>query len=149
MLIYAKNYLMSYSMTEMLGQAETIAILGCSAKQYRTSHQIAAYLQNQGYRIVPINPQYDEILGEKVYPTMRDLPDDITIDIADIFRNSDYTAEMVAQIIEYAEATGDSPAVWTQLDVSSPKAQELAEQAGLTYVKNHCIMVEHKNMREG
>lgn len=135
---------MSSSIKEMLEQAKTIAILGCSGKQYRTSHQIAEYLQNKGYKIIPINPRYNEILGERVYDTMLDIPDEVQIDIADIFRNSQYTAEMVEQIVDYAEATGQTPVVWTQLDVSSQEAEELAEEAGLKYVKNRCIMVEHQ-----
>lgn len=135
---------MSHAIKELLQNAETIAVIGCSAKEYRTSHHIAAYLQQNGYRIVPINPEYDEILGEKVYPTLLDVPDEIKIDIADIFRNSDYSAEMVDQVIDYQQSTGQNPAIWTQLDVSSAEAKEKAEDAGLTYIENKCMMVEHE-----
>lgn len=137
---------MAVSMSELLQRAKTIAILGCSGQQYRTSYQIAEYLQSQGYRIIPVNPAYDKILGEQVYDTMLDIPDDVQIDIADIFRNSKYSAEMVDQIIEYAELTGRSPTVWTQLDVSSEEAKKKAEEAGLRYVENRCIMVEHRRL---
>lgn len=135
---------MSQSIQNLLQNAETIAIIGCSAKKYRTSHHIAAYLQQNGYRIVPINPEYDKILGEKVYPSLLDLPDDIKVDIADIFRNSDHSAEMVDQIIDYEKSTGQKPAIWTQLDVSSDTAREKAEKGGFEYIENKCIMVEHE-----
>lgn len=135
---------MSQSIQHLLKNAETIAVIGCSAKQYRTSHHIAAYLQHNGYRIIPINPEYDEILGEKVYPTLLDIPDDIKIDIADIFRNSDHTADMVDQIIDYHGATGQKPLIWTQLDVSSNAAKEKAKKGGFTYIENKCMMVEHE-----
>ena len=135
---------MGRSIKEILEDAETIAIIGCSKQEHRTSHQIASYLQESGYRIIPIHPEYDEILGEKVYPTMLEIPEDFTVDVADIFRNSKYTAEMVDQIIEYFQSTGQEPVVWTQLDVSSDEAEQKAEEAGLTYVKNKCMMVEHE-----
>lgn len=135
---------MSHSIKHLLESAGTIAIIGCSAKQYRTSHHIAAYLQQNGYRIIPINPEYDEILGEKVYPTLLDVPDDVKIDIADIFRNSDHTAEMVDQIIDYHSVTGQKPAIWTQLDVSSDTGKKKAEEREFEYIENKCIMVEHE-----
>lgn len=135
---------MNMSIKEILQKAKTIAVIGCSGKEYRTSHHIASYLQENGYRIIPINPEYDEILGEKVYRSLLEVPGDITIDIADIFRNSEYTAEMVDQIIEFSESTGQKPVVWTQLDVSSHEAEQKAEEAGLTYIKNKCMMVEHE-----
>jgi len=135
---------MSQTIKEILEESETVAIIGCSEKEYRTSHHIASYLQQNGYRIIPINPDYDEILGEKVYDTLLDVPDDVTIDIADIFRNKEYTAEMVDQIIDFSKSTGQQLVVWTQLDVSSDEAEQKAKEAELTYIKNKCMMVEHE-----
>lgn len=135
---------MSQTIKEILEESETVAIIGCSEKEYRTSHHIASYLQQNGYRVIPINPDYDEILGEKVYASLQDVPGDTTIDIVDIFRNSEYTEEMMDQIIEFSESTGQEPVVWTQLDVSTDQAQNKAEQAGLQYIKNKCMMVEHE-----
>ncbi len=137
---------MELSKENILKNAQNIAVIGCSKKEFRTSHQIAAYLQENGYKIIPIHPDYDEILGEKVYATLMDVPEEIDIDAVDIFRNKAHTAEMIDQIIERKAKTGQEPVVWTQLDVSSPEAREKAEDAGLSYVENKCMMVEHKRM---
>ncbi len=135
---------MELSTEKILKKAQNIAVMGCSAKAFRTSHQIAEYLQQNGYTIIPVNPNYDEILGEKVYPRLQDVPEEVIIDIVDIFRNKDYTAEMVDQVIERKEKTGQKAVVWTQLDVSTDEAKQRAGNAGLPYVENKCMMVEHK-----
>lgn len=137
---------MSHNKEELLKNAKNIAVIGCSAKQHRTSHRIAEYLQNNGFRIIPVNPEYDEILGETVYATMQDIPNNINIDIADIFRNKKYTAEMVDQVIKRSDSTGNKIAVWTQLGVSSKEAKQKAKEAGLPYIENKCIMVEHRKL---
>ena len=130
-------------LTEILNRAQTIAVVGCSATPTRTSHQIARYLQKHGYRIVPVNPNYDEVLGETCYPDLQHVPDDVQIDVVNIFRRPEHTADMVRDAVARAEATGTPPVVWTQLGVSSPEAKDHAEDAGLPYVRNRCIKVEH------
>lgn len=137
---------MELSREKIFKDLKTIAVIGCSKNIYRTSYQIAEYLQQQGYTIIPIHPEYDEILGEKVYASLSDVPQGITIDVVDIFRNKAYTAAMVDEVIEWKSKTGQTPIVWTQMDVSSPEAQKKAEAAGLLYVKNKCMMVEHKRL---
>ncbi len=137
---------MAQAQKELLKDAKTIAVIGCSEKKHRTSYQIARYLQENGYHIIPVNPNYDEILGEKVYGTLQDVPKEVGIDIADIFRNNEYTAAMVDQVIERVETTGHETAVWTQLEVSSPEAKRKAEEAGLTYIENECMMVQHQQL---
>lgn len=137
---------MAVNIEEMLKQAKSVAIIGCSANKYRTSYHIASYLKENGLRILPVNPNYEEVLGQKCYPNVKDIPGDITVDIVDIFRNSKYTAEMVRDIVEWATKTDRNPLIWTQLDVSSPEAKSLAEEAGLDYVENKCIMVEHSKV---
>ncbi len=137
---------MKVKLNQILKSAQTIAVIGCSKKEFRTSHQIAAYLQNVGYTIIPVHPDYDEVLGEKAYKTLLDIPENTTIDIVNIFRNKKFTAEMVNQAIEWKQQTGQTPVVWTQMDVSSPEAEQKAANAGLEYVKNKCMMVEHKRM---
>ena len=132
-----------------LTDARTIAVVGCSDRPSRTSYAIARYLQNVGYRIIPINPNISTCHGEPAYPDLQSLPDDVRVDIVDIFRNPAYTAEMVESTVAYAEATGTQPTVWTQLGVSTSEAQRRAEEAGLPYVKNRCIMVEHRRMGDG
>lgn len=138
---------MPENIVNLLKEAKTIAIVGCSDKKYRTSYHIAEYMQENGYRIIPVNPNYDEILGEKVYPSVDEIPEEITIDIVDIFRDPAHTAEMVQDVIRRVRNTGKKPIVWTQLGVSSAEAKKLAENEGLTYIEEKCMMVEHsRNM---
>lgn len=133
----------------LLQKAETIAIIGCSADKYRTSYHIANYLKENGFRIIPVNPNYDEILGVRCYDKMTDIPDDISIDIVDIFRDSQHTAEMVGDIIEWSKQTGQKPLIWTQLSVSSDTAKSRASENGFDYVENECIMVQHQRAVAG
>lgn len=125
----------------ILESAKTIAVVGCSAREVRTSHKIARYLQDAGYRMIPVNPNYEEVHGEQCYPDVQSVPE--AIDIVDIFRAPQYTAEMVRDVLERIEETGERPVIWTQIGVSSPEAEKLAHEAGLPYVKNRCLMVEH------
>ena len=127
----------------ILEGAETIAVVGCSKRSGRTSHKIARYLQEHGYRVVPVNPNYDEVLGETCYPDLQHVPADVQVDVVNIFRRREHTADMVRDALERAAQTDTRPAVWTQLGVSSEEAQSLAEDGGLPYVNNRCIMVEH------
>lgn len=137
---------MESNIADIIRNAKNIAVIGCSKNKYRTSCQIASYLQGVGYTILPIHPDYDEVLGEKTYASIKDVPGDIQVDIVDIFRNSKYTANMVDEIVEWSEATGQKPLVWTQLGVSSEEAKQKAEEAGLQYVEEKCLMVEHKRL---
>jgi predicted CoA-binding protein len=130
----------------VLDDADTIAVVGCSATPTRTSHKIARYLQERGYRIVPVNPNYDEVLGEPCYPDLPSVPADVEIDIVDIFRAPKHTADMVRTTIERVEETGRRPVLWTQLGVSTPEAKELAKEAGLPYVRNRCVKIEYDRL---
>ena len=130
----------------VLETAETIAVVGCSATPTRTSHKIARYLQERGYRIVPVNPNYDAVLGETCYPDLPSVPADIEIDIVNIFRAPKHTADMVRSAIERVEQTGQRPVIWTQLGVSTPEAKELTEDAGLPYVRNRCVKIEYDRL---
>ena len=139
---------MEKEVQEAVNRAKVIAIIGCSNNPYRTSYHIAKYLKDAGFTIIPVHPDYDEVLGEKVYKTVYDIPADIHIDIVDIFRNSRYTAKMVDDILQRVEMTGQKPLVWTQLGVSSDEAKRKSEEAGLTYVEEKCLMVEHRKLVE-
>lgn len=132
--------------SEILKKAKSIAIIGCSANKYRTSYHIASYLKENGYRIIPINPKYDEVLGVPCYDKMSEIPDEYPVDVVDIFRNPQHTAEMVRQIIAWVEKNGQKPVIWTQLGVSSEEAESLAEEAGIPYVKNECMMIQHERL---
>lgn len=134
------------SITNILNSAENVAVIGASSKSYRTSHHIMKYLMDHNYKVFPVNPNENSVLDENCYSSVVNIPNDVSIDIMVIFRNKTYTADMVNDIVKRSELTGNRPVVWTQLDVSSPEAETLAEKAGLSYVKNRCIMVEHRSV---
>ena len=120
----------------ILRTARTLAIVGLSAQWHRPSYFAAKYLQEHGYRVIPVNPGYEEILGEKCYPTLRDIPE--KVDIVDCFRKS---AEIPA-IADDAIAIG-AKVLWMQLGVENGEARRKAEAAGLEVVENRCVKIEH------
>ena len=121
-------------------ETKTIAIVGLSPDNEKASYRVAQYLQNVGFKIVPIYPKEDEILGEKVYRSLAEIPFDI--DIVDIFRKPD----AIAEIIDEAIARGDVDTVWTQLGLVNNEAAALAKEAGLKVVQNKCTKIEHRNL---
>ena len=125
-----------------LKKAKTIAMIGCSPNTYRTSNYAARFLEEKGYRVIPVNPGSEEINGETCYDHLLDIPSNIQIDIVNVFRNSEHSSEAVQDTADWKSKTGQNPVVWTQLDVSSPKAEKIAEENRLPYIKNRCIMVE-------
>ncbi|MGI8607625.1 MAG: CoA-binding protein [Candidatus Dormibacteria bacterium] len=125
---------------DRLLEARTVAIVGLSNDRARDSHRIAAYLQEHGYRIVPVNPNEAEILGEKAYASIGEIP--FEIDIVDVFRRR----EFLKGHVEEAIAKG-AWGVWGQLGVADTEAEKLAASAGLAFVMNRCIMVEHDRRR--
>ena len=136
--------LMKKTTKEYLEEAKTIAIIGISDRAYRTSNHIADFLQQQGYKIIAINPNLNgEVLGEPVYRSIKDVGTDVQIDIVNIFRNKRYTEQMVDEVIEWSKGSHQKPLIWTQLDVSSQSAEQKALEADFPYIKNQCIMVEH------
>jgi predicted CoA-binding protein len=130
--------------SDVLQNARTIAVVGCSPRAFQTSHRIAEYLQRVGYRVVPVNPYQEEILGERCYPDLQHIPEYVDVDIVNVFRRSEFTPGVVEDAVARMEATGDRPLIWTQLGVHHPEAERLAEEAGLPYVANRCIMVDHR-----
>lgn len=124
--------------TDLLRSARTVAVVGCSPKPHRDSHRVAAYLQRAGYRIAPVNPRCDEILGETCYPDLESVPEDVEVDVVDVFRRSEH----VPPIVDAAIARGVD-AVWLQLGVTHPEAEARAREAGLQVVSDHCLKIEH------
>ena len=116
--------------------AKTIAVVGLSDKPHRASYRIAHYLQQQGYRIVPVNPHVEQVLGEQAYPDLASVPG--TVDFVDIFRRSEYVGPIVDQAIARGVQT-----IWMQMGVSDRIAAQRAEAAGITVVMNRCAMVDH------
>jgi predicted CoA-binding protein len=121
---------------EILTSYKTIAIVGISNKPDRDSYIVAEYLLNQGYKIIPVNPNIDTILGLKAYPDLISIPEEI--EIVDIFRRPEFVDEIVDQAIEKR-----AKVVWMQLGVINESAAEKARKAGLKVVMNKCIKVEH------
>ena len=124
----------------ILKQTKTIAVVGLSDKPDRDSYQIASYLQQQGYRIIPVNPRIKEVLGEKAYPRLRDVPD--PVDVVDIFRRS----EDVPPIVEDAIAIG-AKVVWMQSGIVNEEAAARAEAGGLAVIMNACMRSAHRALK--
>ena len=130
---------------QILSQAGTIAVVGLSPQAHRDSHRVAAYMQAQGWRIIPINPvaaaSGAPILGERVYATLSDACAAAKIDLVNVFRNS----EDVPPIVEDAVRLG-LPALWLQMGIRHEAAVALARAAGMRVVQDRCLMVEHRRM---
>ena len=124
----------------ILREAKTIAVVGLSSNRMRASHEVAAYLQVAGYRIIPVNPNETEVLGEKAYARLEDVPE--VIDIVDVFRKS----EDVGTVADAAIAVR-AKVLWMQLGIVNAEAAEKARKAGLLVVEDACMLVEHKRRR--
>jgi predicted CoA-binding protein len=122
--------------TEILKTSRTIAVVGLSNRRFRPSHGVAEYLQSAGYHIIPVNPHESEVLGEKSYARLEDIPE--KIDVVDVFRRS----EFVPEIVESAIRVG-ARAIWMQEGVIHPEAAEHARRAGIFVVMDYCILKEH------
>lgn len=122
---------------EIFANTKTIAILGLSPDPSKASHRVAAYLKENGFKIVPIYPKEDEILGEKVYRSLAEIP--FEVDMVDIFRK----ANALPAVAEAVLARGDIKCFWAQQGIVNNKAAEVVEKAGLKVVQNKCTMVEH------
>lgn len=129
------------NLRQILQNAHTIAVVGHSDKPYRTSYQIAQYLRQAGYTVLPVNPAVAEIDGEKSYASLKDIDANTKIDIVNVFRRSEYLAD----VVENAIAVG-AKVVWAQLGVVDDQAARRAEEAGLTIIMDECIKVEHRRL---
>lgn len=129
------------SISEILHSARTIAVVGLSNKRFRPSYGVSEYLKRVGYRVIPVNPLEDEVLGEKSYPDLDSVP--VPVDVVDIFRRS----EFVPEIVEAAIRNG-AKAIWMQEGVVHEQAARRAEAAGLTVVMDHCILKEHRRLAQ-
>ena len=126
----------------ILRENRTLAVVGLSANWYRPSYFAAKYMQEHGYRVIPVNPMYEEVLGEKCYKSLRDIPE--KVDIVDCFRKSQ----------EIPSLAGDAVAIgarvlWMQLGVANAEARRLAEAAGLEVVEDRCVKIEHARLFGG
>ena len=129
----------------LLGEAHTVAVVGLSSKPNRPSYGVAAYLQDHGYTIVPVNPRETEVLGEPAYPSLRELPEGLQIDVVDVFRRAEDTPEVARDAV----AIG-AKVLWLQEDIVSDEAYRIADEAGLDVIMGVCIMKTQQRLdREG
>jgi len=125
--------------SQVLKDCKTVAVVGLSDNPQRASHRIGDYLQKQGYRVVPVNPNLETVLGEKAYPDLKSIP--FPIDVVDIFRKPEEVDAVVA------EALAINPqAIWLQLGLSSTVGQAKAEEQGCAFIEDCCMMVEHRRL---
>ncbi len=123
----------------VLQRSKTIAVVGLSSNPMRASYGVSAYMQEQGYRIIPVNPQEEFVLGEKAYASLLDVPE--KVDIVNVFRRPEFVPEVVDQAIQMK-----APAIWMQEDVIHEQAAEKARQAGVFVVMDKCILKEHRKI---
>lgn len=126
----------------ILKDNHTIAVVGLSADWYRPSYFAAKYMQEHAFRIIPVNPKYTEILGERCYPDLKSIPD--KVDIVDVFRKS----EDCAPIAKEAAAIG-AKALWLQIGVMNEEARQIASAAGMDFVQNRCVKIEYARLFGG
>lgn len=125
---------------QILSTVKTIAVVGLSSDPMKPSFEVSEYMQRQGYRIIPVNPRETEVLGEKAYARLEDIPE--PVDMVNVFRRPAQTPEVVRSAIAIA-----AKAVWLQLGIANEEARALAAGAGIPYVEDRCVLIEHRRMR--
>ena len=129
----------------LLGEARTIAVVGLSSKPDRPSHVVAEYMQEHGYRIAPVNPRETEVLGERAYPSLLDIPSEIHVDIVDVFRRAEATPDVARDAVAI-----DARVLWLQEGIVNEEARRVASNAGLEVIMGICIKKVHERLeREG
>ena len=118
----------------LLRDASTVAVVGLSSKPGRPSYEVAAYLQDHGYRIVPVNPQETEVLGEPAYPSLLEIPEGLRVDVVDVFRRPEHAPEVARQAVRIGAGT-----LWLQEGIVSDEASRIASEAGLDVIMGVCI----------
>ena len=130
------------TLRHVLQDHRTLAVVGLAADWFRPSCFAAKYMQEHGYRIIPVNPKYPEILGETCYPSLKDIP--FPVDIVDVFRRPADTPSIAQEAADIG-----AKVLWLQLGVVNEDAQRIAEQAGLTVVMDRCVKIEHARLFGG
>jgi predicted CoA-binding protein len=131
------------ALRDLLRQARTIAVVGLSPKPVRPSYSVSSYLQRAGYRIIPINPGHDEILGARSYPTLAAAARDHEIDIVNVFRRSEHAGAVVDEALALRPAPR---LIWLQQGVSDHAAAQRAAAAGIPFVMDRCLAIEHRHL---
>ncbi len=133
---------------DIMEKTRTIAVVGLSKDPKKMSYIVSAYMQQHGYRIIPVNPFVDEVLGEKSFKDLLDIPIETqrALDIVDIFRKAEDTPPIIEQAIQLKVTVGKPFVVWMQLGIVNEQAAKAALQAGLDVVMDKCLMIEHQRL---
>jgi predicted CoA-binding protein len=136
---------------EIYSKYKNVAIIGLSDNPSRPSYVVAEYLKNHGFNIIPVNPFVAEVLGEKSYKSLMEMPIEIqkTVEIVDIFRRSEEVLPIIEQAVQLKKSRRIPHVVWMQLGVINEQAAKLAQEAGLTVVMDKCIRLEHQRLYKG
>jgi predicted CoA-binding protein len=125
----------------LLGSARVIAIVGLSSRPDRPSHEVAGYLQEHGYRIVPVNPNETEVLGEPAYPSLSEIPREVSVDVVDVFRRSEETPAVAREAVKIG-----ANVLWLQEGIVNDEAFRIASEAGLEVIMGVCIRRTRKRL---
>jgi predicted CoA-binding protein len=128
----------------ILGDARTVAVVGLSSNPDRPSYEVAEFLKDKGYRIVPVNPNETEVLGERAYASLPEVPEEVSIDVVDVFRRAEQTPE----VAEQAVARG-AKVLWLQEGIANEDARRIGEEAGLTVIMGVCIRKQTQRLERG
>ena len=131
---------------DRLLDADTIAVIGCSTTPGKAAHDVPEYLQRHGYRIVPVNPFADQVLGEPAFDALGDV--EAEVDLVNVFRPSEEVPGILDEVRERHAARGDAGAAWLQLGITHDEAVAAAEADGIEVVQDRCMKVEHGRLRE-
>lgn len=127
----------------LLGDSKVVAVVGLSSKAHRPSHEVAKYLQDNGYRIIPVNPNESEVLGEPAYASLRDIPRDVKVDVVDVFRRAEHTPEIAREAVGIG-----ARALWLQEGIVSDEAAAIAIEGGLDLVMGVCMKRTDERLKE-
>ena len=122
-------------------EARTVAVVGLSSNPEKASNEVGAYLKEQGYRIIPVNPNEEEVLGEHSYETVEQIPEQV--DVVDVFLPPEKTPEIAEDAVQ-----AGAKVLWLQLGITNPDARRIAEEGGLTYVEDRCMRQTHEGLQE-
>ena len=130
------------TLRRILSENRTLAVVGLSGNWYRPSFFAAKYMQDHGYRIIPVNPNYEEILGERCYPDLASIPE--PVDLVDVFQRPENTPQLARDAVTIGART-----LWLQLGIRNPESEAIARQAGMDYVEDRCVKIEHARLFGG
>jgi len=133
---------------KILSECKTIAVVGLSREPEKESYVVSEYMKKHGFRIIPVNPFADEVLGEKSYKSLLDIPAKLqkSIDIVDVFRKAEDVPPVVEQAVKLKKKYGKPCVFWMQLGIVNEQAAETAKKAGITVIMDKCLMLEHKRL---